>query len=212
MRAWKSVVFVFIRRMPFTLLTASGLAMAALLTNTYVERITQPWMEMAGFAPNDLWLLRLERLFTSALVTSGGWVFWQAIFFICAAVGLAEWLTTTRRTAMTFWGIHLLTLILLSIIVSFMLSPLRNLGLEASEVARDVGPSAGYFACLGLVSAKLKRPWHWISGISLLLVFLTVLFLPPQIGEDARIKFSADFAHLMAFPLGWASSLIEFKR
>ncbi|NJC95748.1 MAG: hypothetical protein C3F07_08660 [Anaerolineales bacterium] len=101
---------------------------------------------------------------------------------------------------------------MLSIIVSLALHQLKNFGLEASEVARDVGPSAGYFACLGLVSAKLKRPWNLISGGVLLLIFLTVLLLPPQAGEDARIKFSADLAHLMAFPLGWISLFIDFKR
>lgn len=189
-----------------------GVVSAALVTNTYFEQITEHWMNLAGFAPNDLWYLRIERLFTSALVTSGGWVFWQALFFIAFAVGLAEWQTTSRRAAVTFWGIHLVTLVLLSIIVSLALHQLKNFGLEASEVARDVGPSAGYFACLGLVSAKLKRPWNLISGGVLLLVILTVLLLPPQVGEDTRIKFSADLAHLMAFPLGWLSSFVEIKR
>lgn len=201
-----------VRRIPFTILMLIGVVSAAVVTNTYFEQITSHWMNLVGFAPNDLWYWRIERLFTSALVTSGGWVFWQALFFIAFAVGLAEWQTSSYRAAATFWGIHLVTLVMLSIIVSLALHQLKNFGLEASEVARDVGPSAGYFACLGLVSAKLKRPWNLISGGVLLLIFLTVLFLPPQAGEDARIKFSADLAHLMAFPLGWISLFIDFKR
>jgi hypothetical protein len=116
-----------------------------------------------------------------------------------------------KQTASTFWGVHLLTLILLSLIVSLAAHQLRNMGLEAAEVARDVGPSAGYFACLGLVSANLKRPWQWVSGSVLLLIFAITLFMPPTIGESAKLKFSADLAHLLAFPLGWLSSRLVIQ-
>jgi signal transduction histidine kinase len=196
------------RRIPFTLLTSGGLVIAALVTNTHMEQISQRWLDRFGFAPSDLWFWRLERLFTSALVTSGGRVFWQALFFVAFAVGAAEWLAGPKRAAATFWGVHLLTLVLLSLIIALMIDQLHNLGLEASEVARDVGPSAGYFACLGLVSARLKRPWNWVSGGILLVVFLVALLLPAGAGENAQVKFSADLAHLMAFPLGWISSFI----
>jgi hypothetical protein len=137
-------------------------------------------------------------MFTSALVPSGGVVFWDALFFVAFAVGLAEWMTGWKRTTATFWDVHLLALILLSLIVSLSKHQLRNIGLEATEVARDVGPSAGYFAWLGLVSAPLKR--QWFSGSVLLLIFVISLFMPPQIGESAELKFSADLAHLLAFP------------
>lgn len=202
----------FLRRIPFTLLMSGGLVIAALMSNTYFEQISRRWLNRTGFAPNDLWYWRLERLFTSALVTSGGRVFWQALFFVAFAVGAAEWLAGSKRTAATFWGVHLLTLVLLSLIVSLTLDQLRNFGLEASEVARDVGPSAGYFACLGLVSARLKRPWNWVSGGILLAVFLVAFLLPAGVGENAQVKFSADLAHLMAFPLGWLSSSILTAR
>jgi hypothetical protein len=196
----------FLRRLSFTLITLFGIGVAALVTNTYFQEITKHWLNRTGFAPNDLWYWRIERMFTSVLVTSGAVVFWEALFFVAFAVGLAEWMTGWKRTAATFWGVHLLSLILLSLIVSLTAHQLRNIGLEATEMARDVGPSAGYFACLGLVSARLKRPWQWISGSVLLLIFTTTLFMPPQIGENAQIKFSADLAHLLAFPLGWLSS------
>jgi hypothetical protein len=194
------------KRIPFTLLTLAGLVIAALVTNTYFERITHTWLNRTGFSPNDLWYWRLERMFTSALVTVGGGAFWGALLMVIVAVGLAEWMLGWKQTASTFWGVHLLTLILLSLIVSLAGHQLRNIGLEAAEVARDVGPSAGYFACLGLVSASLKRPWQWVSGSILLLIFAMTLFMPPAIGESARLKFSADLAHLLAFPLGWLSS------
>jgi hypothetical protein len=201
----------FLRRVPFTLTMLSALALGALVTNTYFEQITHHWLNRTGFAPNDLWYGRLERMFTSALFTLGGIVFWEALFFVAFAVGLAEWMTGSKQAAITFWGVHLLALILLSLIISLAVHQLHNFALETSELARDVGPSAGYFACLGLISARLKRPWGWISGGILLTIFIAVLFLPPGAGETAEIKFSAGLAHLLAFPLGWTSSWITFR-
>jgi hypothetical protein len=202
----------FLQRIPFTLLTLTGLVISALVTNTTFQAITHHWLNHTGFAPNDLWYGNIERMFTSALVTSGGVVFWEALFFVAFAVGLAEWLTGWKRATATFWGVHLLALILLSLIISLGIHQLHNFGLEAAEVARDVGPSAGYFACLGLVSAQLKRPWNWVSGGILVALFLINLFIPAAAGENEQIKFSADLAHLLAFPLGWFSSLIGHKR
>lgn len=181
---------------------------AALVTNTTFESITHHWLNRTGFAPNDLWYWRVERMFSSALVTSGGKVFWEALFFVAFVVGLAEWMTGWKRTAATFWGVHLLALVIVSIIISLSLHQLKSIGFEASELARDVGPSAGYFACLGLVSARMKRPWDWVSGSIILAVFAVALFLPPEAGESVHVKFSADLAHLLAYPLGWLSSKI----
>lgn len=195
-----------LHRLPFTLTMRAGLFAAALVTNTAFQTITHHWLNRLGFAPNDLWYRRLERIVTSAWVTSGGISFWQAVFFIAFAVGLAEWLTGWKRAALTFWGIHFLTLILLSFLLSLAGDSLRSFGLEASQLARDVGPSAGYFACLGLVSARLKHPWNWMSGGVLLLGFAVALTLPPGSGESAAVKFSADLAHLIAFPFGWLSA------
>lgn len=201
----------FISRLPITLILLLSLVIGGLITNTTVEQLTSHWLNHTGFAPNDLWYWRLERLFTSALVTSGGLVFWEACLQVGMFVGLAEWMTSWKRAAATFWGVHLLVLILTSLIISLSLHQLKAIGLEASETARDVGPSAGYFACLGLVSARLKRPWNWFSGTILFAFFVVVLFLPPAAGEDARIKFSADLAHALAFPTGWLSSGIRRK-
>jgi len=200
----------FLRRLPFTLLMLAGLVVAALVTNTYFQEISRHWLNRIGFSANDLWYWRLERLFTSALVTMGGKVFFGALFLVALFVGLAEWMTGWKRAAITFWGVHLTVLLLLSLIISLASHQLRNIGLEASALARDVGPSAGYVACLGLVSARFNRPWSWISGVMLFAFFVIALFMPPYMGESPQIKFSADLAHLLAFPLGWFSARMFF--
>lgn len=200
----------FLRRFPFTLVMLFIIGIAGLLTNTYIESITHHWLNRVGFAPNDLWYWRLDRVFVSALVTSGGVVFWQALLFVTFCVGLAEWMTGWKRTAATFWGVHLLALVLLAFILAWVARQLPNIGLETVILARDVGPSAGYFACLGLASARLHPPWRWVSGGALFMVFVIVIWLPPGVGETAEVKLSADLAHLLAFSLGWLSSRITF--
>ena len=64
----------------------------AIVTNTHTTELSSHWLNRLGFAPRDIWFGRWERLFTSALVTSGGWVFWQAAGMVAVAVGAAEWL------------------------------------------------------------------------------------------------------------------------
>jgi len=103
-------------------------------------------------------------------------------------------------------------LILLSMTMILATHTLRSIGLAADVLARDVGPSAGYFACLGLVSGRLKQPWHWLSGSVMIAALAIIMFMPVSAGESAELKFSADLAHLMAFPLGWFSSRISYSQ
>ena len=206
-----SAIAKFIRRLPFTLAILFMLSLVAIWTNTYLGQISHLWLSRLGFAPSDLLELNLERLVTSALVTNGGSVFWKAFAIILICVGTAEWLTGTRRTGFTFWGVHLLALFLLTLIITLSHRQLRQFGLQVALAARDVGPSAGYFACLGLLSGWIKPPWNWISGAVLMAAFVIALFIPTAAGQNAQVKFAADLAHLLAFPLGWLSAGIGRK-
>jgi len=195
----------FIRRFPFTLLMLVVLGGTAVFTNTHVGTLTHEWLERLGYAPNDLRLFNWERLVTSALVTYGKGVFWQAMGMMVLAVGAAEWLTSTKRTAVTFWGIHFSTLLAESLLVALPLHLAGNATGTALILARDVGPSAGYFGCLGLVSRRLPRPWQWLSGTAVLIGLIVTLFQAPKVGQDTAVKLAADLAHLIAFPFGWLS-------
>jgi hypothetical protein len=78
-------------------------------------------------------------------------------------------------------------------------------------VARDVGPSAGYVGCLGLVCARLPRPWRYISSAAIWGSLIVVLLLPAQVGHDAVAKITADLAHAIAFPLGWGAAALHAR-
>ena len=72
-------------------------------------------------------------------------------------------------------------------------------------LSRDVGPSAGYFGALGLVSAHLKYPWNLVSG-GMIFIALEFALLHVSGNNNLGAEVSADIAHIIAFPLGWYSS------
>lgn len=196
-----------ILRLPFTWISLGVLGGVALWTDTVAFSLSFHWLNHFGFAARDLWLGRMERLFTSALVTSGGRVFWEAVVMIAFAVGLAEWLAGSLRTFLTFWGAHLTALLVEGWVIAWPLHEWGNAETRLLAYTRDVGPSAGYFGCLGLASALLRGKWRWSAAI-ILGGLIVVLFLPAGSVAEQRIKLFADLAHLIAFSVGWASVLL----
>jgi len=190
--------------LPFTLLLLCGLLIAGFLTQTHRGQLSKQWIEKYGFAPHDLWTGQLERLFLSAFLTDRASSFFQAVILSLVMAGATEIFGGTWRAALTFWGIHFATLLL----TSLALLPFHHLKIPFAESlshARDVGPSAGYFGCLGAL--VFSSSWRWpASGI--LIVALTVFFFsPPHPDENPHVKIHADSAHLMAFILGCTLSL-----
>ena len=198
------ILLHLLRRLPFTLLLLLVLAAAALWTNTHSERISPGFLRRFGYAPRDLWLWRWSPLVTSALVTHGQQSFWSALGMVTLGVGAAEWRTTSARAASTFWGVHLLTLLLES--GGALASDQAGWIATASLRVRDVGPSAGYFGCIGLALATLRKPWREVLGVLLFAGLVAALFMPPRAGQSATVKRFADAAHLIALPLGWLSA------
>ena len=191
-------------RLRFTLVMLLLLSIIAVWSETHSARLVPALLARFGFSVADFWSWRWERLITSALITHGARAFWGALLMIGVAVGRAEWQTGTRRTFLLFWGAHLLTLLLLALVAA----PLNQLnigGFALDATVRDVGPSAGYMACLGLAIATFPHPWHRIGALCVLVALIVMLFVSPQVDLDPTVKLFADLAHLIAFPLGWAS-------
>jgi hypothetical protein len=197
-----------IKRIPFTLIMVSLLLLVAWGTQSYFQELARSWVSRLGFAPRDFWFFRWERLILSALVTSGGYIFWFALGMVAITSGVAEWRQGSWRAALTFWGVHLVTLLLESLL---FLLPLHRLGFTQARAlffSRDVGPSAGYMASLGLVTTFLPKPWRRVAFGAILIFLIVALFLPPRPGETQAVKLSADMAHLIAYPLGWMSAYL----
>lgn len=172
-------------------------------TGTHLRPLAQDLLEFFGFAPRHLWSLEWGSLITSALVTDGARSFWGGLFVMAFAVGLVEWREGHLWAATGFWGVHFLTLLILSFL--FVL-PFHLLGYSLGSklaFALDVGPSAGYFGCLGVATAGTSKSTRlWIGLITCgLLVALVFLNLEAKYSIPSRIH--ADLAHAIAYPLGF---------
>jgi hypothetical protein len=192
-------------RVPFTLLTLAVLATFGLWTRAAYSELPGHAIDQVGFAPRDLLGLGWGRLVNSALFTHGELEFWVAVAMVLVAVGVAEWFAGTAFAAITFWGVHVATLVVESLLVALPMK-LAGLALGAQIVGlRDVGPSAGYVGALGVVCAMLPGRWRYVASGAVLGVLLYIGFAPDVDDLSMAAIWSATIAHLIAFPLGFVA-------
>ncbi len=202
-----------LRKWPFTSWLVGALSLAALLTHTHRRPLSNAWMRKVGFSPADLGQRQWGRIFTSALTTHGAEVFWQALSLSALFTGLAEWSAGTLPAIVTFWGVHIATLLSESLLILWPLRLWRRTYSEALAVGRDVGPSAGYFSMLGLAVQRLPGGGRAAVAGSILAILSGAFFAPRRASEAWETKLTADIAHLLAFPLGWlAGALLQSRR
>ncbi len=107
-------------------------------------------------------------------------------------------------------GVHRVTLLAESLLIALPLALTGvGAGKDLSDV-RDVGPSAGYVAALGLVCAMLPGRRPRIGALAALSILLVLTFTPAG-GDDPTVRLSAGIAHLIAFPLGYAAASLWRK-
>jgi hypothetical protein len=194
-----------IRRLPFTLIVLITMSLIGVATGSILVDLSQQLLGHLGFSAHDLWVLRWQRLFTSSLVTTGGAAFWEGLAFIAVSVPPAEWLCGTWWTVGTFWGVHVISLALESLLIALPLQHLDPALGMSLFVSRDVGPSNAGFGCLGLACARLPRPWHWVAGGTITSGLLGLLALAFWKGKDIDL-ININLGHTIAFPLGWLLS------
>jgi hypothetical protein len=194
----------------FTLFIAGLLLAAALVSGSLIKPLTSGWQDQLGFAPRDLFTPRWDRMFTSALVTSGGKGFWPAFGAMISLVLTAEWLSGSRRAALAFWIPHLGASIGGSLLTWLAVQLSRSAMLREIYTLRDVGPSAGYFGCMGLIVAHLPRPWKHLVGLVIMAGLIGGMIYSAHYGPT--IDISAGLAHLIAFPIGWSIDYISFLK
>ena len=189
-------------RVPFTLCLLLVLTLTTLMAGAHLSAITPLWLNRLGYAARDLHAGNLWRMVSTALVTESPRGFYQALLLVALGVGGLEVRRGTLRAAVTFWGVHLGTLLVNAAVFAFVPA------LESVAQARDVGPSAGYFGCLAAFLASLGRWGHVLNGLmfaSLLSVFALSLIDRPPAGELATL--SANLAHVVAYALGWGAGV-----
>jgi membrane associated rhomboid family serine protease len=193
-----------LRRFPFTIGIVLIVAVVGLTTASHVDTLHPTLLERFGIAPSHLPQGELWRLATSVFLTHGGTAFYLSLAMLAACVGLAEKRVGTWKAMLAFWGIHLATLLVQSLLLAIPLGRLNLFWFKLLAIEHDVGPSAGYYGCLGLVCQKQspKRRSLLLSIVGGILIARAVWSaLAPHSGPS---HLSADLAHLIAFPLGVA--------
>lgn len=193
-----------LRRYAFTLAMLFALALAAGLTGSHVAPLAGEWRDALGFAPRDLGDLRLEKVLTSAFVTHGGWTFWRAMVMVALFVGAAERTARTRFAACTFWGVHVVVVVVTALIVQPPGFAPPSFAEPLLPLPRDVGPSIGAFACLGLALSMLRSTVvRRFVVLGALVAMVAALFLPPLAAVSPDVDLLADAGHLAGFLAGW---------
>ncbi|QDV85699.1 hypothetical protein [Planctomycetes bacterium TBK1r] len=195
------------KKIPFTLLMLSLLVVAGIYGQTHIGLLDADVRDDVGFSTRLLFSGHLHRIFTSLFFTAGGWRFYSSLLMFAVGVGWVEYSRGTKQTAASFFAIHVLTVLLLSLFVTWPLTAIETRhGLTMFD-ARDVGPSAGYYGCLGFALAGLKRkPRNVIVAMIFIVLIGRLTWSSIHLPEDGRMLL-ADLAHLIAFPLGLSAEM-----
>ncbi|WDQ16751.1 hypothetical protein [Rhodopirellula sp. P2] len=198
-----------LERLPFTFAMLVVLIVAGVYGRSHIGLLDDTIHQRAGFSMRLLIEGQVHRAITSLLFTAGGWRFYSSIAMFAIAVGYIEWQMGSARAMGTFLGCHIATRALMTAVVALASLVGETHRGQLLWHVQDVGPSAGYYGCLGLVIAGTAAPYRGFI-IAAIIAALAVragwsfVHLP----EDGRML-SADFAHLIAFPLGLASAFVS---
>lgn len=193
-----------LKRCPFTLLMVAALIAAGIYSQTHVGLIEAKFRQQVGYSVQLLFAGHLHRLFTSVFFTEGAWLFYGSLVMLAVILSWVEYVYGTFHTVLTFFGVHLATLVLL-VFVAWPLTLLETHHGDLLFDARDVGPSAGYYGCLGLAVAGLTSSKRKAILVAIVVVLVLRLVWSTLHVSDQGHQISADLAHLIAFPLGMLS-------
>jgi len=197
----KSLLVQVVRRAPWTILAALALLGVALWSGAHRTPTSGDLVSRVGVSHDSLRAFEWRRVFTSALYTGGGGQFWLSLTMLVACVGWAEWQLGTLRSFLLFWSAHVvsvaLTFAALAAVSRLMVHPV----IETLRASYDVGPSGGYYGCLGAMSMLHRYRWRVTGVIAAVLCFRLLLSsaLAPDLG-----RLDADLCHLIAFAFGLA--------
>ncbi len=161
-----------------------------------------------GHSAHSLWEGQWSRVVTSVLFTANGWHFYCSLAMMAGAI---SWVELTRGTWIaigTFVSIHVITLLVMSIGIATSMALVESHRGNLLWYTKDVGPSAGYYGCLGLAITSLQPQWFWPTLVAIMLILLARIgWSSYHLVDEGRLM-SADIAHLIAFPLGLLLSRI----
>ncbi|MDH4064321.1 MAG: rhomboid family intramembrane serine protease [Acidobacteriota bacterium] len=189
--------------LPFTVSMSTVVLSAAVWSSTTHRPLGSLESDMLGLAGTHLAAGQWHRLVTSVFLTQGGAVFWRSWAALTVFTGLAERRWGSWPAVGLFWGGHLWAVLVVTLGVA---TPLYHWGSEAGLLlftASDVGPSAGYWSCLGAVVAGLPQNRRRLGGLLIGAALVVASLVGWSTLASAPERVLADATHLVAFASGF---------
>ncbi len=199
----------FWQRLPFAILMVVFLVAFGVTTESHAGPLAAAFRRAFGSSLQTTIDGDFVRLFTSLFLTAGGWRFFASALMLGLGVGWAERLAGTIRAITVFLSVHIITLMIIyfGLILPSAASHFANA--EWLVDARDVGPSAGYYGCLGSELGRLNSKWRWTIVAVISLVLLARLIISSGAIHEHPHQVIGDVAHVIAFPLGLALAAVR---
>lgn len=188
--------------LPFTTLLLLAILAASFFTHNADGQLDGDVAQQVGHAPRHWWAGELVRLVTSIPFTADRWHLAAALVMTTLCVGSCERLRGPLVTAGLFLASHCATLAALAVCLYLGHALIATHASRQLLNISDVGPSAGYYGCLGTVLFEIKRKPVVIFSY-LIVAYLSLRVVASSIGPTYYPHlFQTDLAHLIAFLLG----------
>lgn len=194
----------WIRRYPFTISLLAAVCIAAGLAQGLPGSLPADWSSNYGFAPRHIVSGDLLRLITSVFLTHDGLHFGFAIAMILLIVVWSERTLGSLNTFCLFSLSHLTSMFAFAIGVGALQWTYLSQTVSTLYDFHDVGPSAGYYGCLGALLVTSKLTYRQSITVGVLAVLMLRIAISARSMPESHDVLSADIVHLFAMLAGMA--------
>ena len=174
---------------------------------TWYERLPERIRILLGHTPQHITSGVWDRVFSSLPITGEPSHLYASLVMTLLCVG---WLESNRRWAIAlavFFGSHLITVI----VEGLLLVQLNRNSTHWLLTSYDVGPSAGYYGCLGACLFALRPPIRSRAIMSLLAYLGARLLFGILFNSHVAVDIRSDLAHLIAVMAGYLLASIFLR-
>ncbi len=202
------------RRFPFTISLLLLVFVGSFWTHGLAGQLPAIWSLNFGFAPRHFASGDLLRVITSVVLTHDKLHLALACTMILFVVGSSEQMIGTLNTFLTFSLSHLISILAFAIGISLLHE--WHLGQTVSTLYsfHDVGPSAGYYGCLGRILLVSELRYKQLIIVGVVVVLLARSFISFSQMPQSQASLSANIVHILAFSIGMIVHVVApiFKR
>lgn len=193
-------------RVPATLTLTAMLIAVGVWYGSWAQRIAPEVHHDFAHAPSHFLQGAWHRILLSLPITADPQHLFASSVMLLLCVGWLELQRGSRIATFLFFAAHVVTTITESLIVRVMTTAFDLELVKRLEITGDVGPSAGYYACLTAAIAGSRFRFRTL-GLGLLILWLAArLCFNFFVGSSLAAVHHADAAHLLSALLGWLGS------